>query len=148
MFTKTTVQRETFALTLDSAVSVSEMIRRGNYGYVSDDYAPANLNLTLTGPREVVLFDSKGSVYSKEMIARMKAEGYVPATIDDALAMGAQFPDRQKENAIVFLGTTWAAPGRDRHVPVLSRWEARRELQLHWFGHVWHARCRFAAVRE
>jgi hypothetical protein len=85
----------------DPSIPLPEQIRKGNYGYVNEHYTPQNFTLTLTGNREVVLFDPNGFVSSKEMIRRMKRDGFVPATIDDALAMGTKFPDRQKQNPIV-----------------------------------------------
>ena len=57
MSTKTAVQRETFALTLDSSVRLEEMIRRGNYAFVNERYTPQDFKLSLTGRRQVVLFD-------------------------------------------------------------------------------------------
>jgi hypothetical protein len=154
MSTKTAIQRETFALTLDPTVPLSEQVRMGTYGELNGNYKPENFTLTLTGNREVVLFDPQGAVSSEEMIARMKAEGYVPALIDDALAMGVQYPDRQKKNAIVFLGTLFHDHDScgDERVPLLDGWEdvseGGRLLLLGWFGNEWPDGCRFAAVRE
>ena len=76
----------------------------------------------------------------------MKADDCRPAVLDDALAMGIQFPNRQRQNPIVFLGTIWSGAGGGRLVPVLGVWIGLRELHLRWFGGVWN--CRFAAVRE
>lgn len=145
-----TETRETFALDLDPKVPLPEQIRRGNYSYVDPAITPEHFTLTLSGKREVVLFDDPhGTVFSKEMIARMKQEGCVPATLDDALAMGAQFPDRQCQNTIVFLGTVWPDPRSRRRVPVLGKWVGRRMLSLFsGFGGGWRDSYRFAAVRE
>ena len=143
---------EMFTLNLDPKVPLAEQVRLGNYDYANPAFTtPGNFSLTLpAGKREVILYDPHGSVSSEEMIRRMKAEHCIPATLDDALAMGIQFPERQRTNPIVFLGTIWCDGIGLRHVPVLNFWYGRRELNLSWFDDVWddNAHGRFAAVRE
>jgi len=139
-------------------VPLAEQIRHGNYNYANPDITDANFSLTIpAGKREVVLYDPRGYVSSETMIARMKADGCRPATFDDALAMGIQYPDRQRQNPIVFLGTAWRDPGGDRRVPVLGVWDGSRALSLYcfgerglgliWFDAGWSGLCRFAVVR-
>jgi hypothetical protein len=148
MTTKTAPTTETYPVTLDPTVSLDEQIKAGNYGYVNTLYKARNFKLTLAGSREIVLFDAGGSVTSETMIARMKAEGFIPATLDDALAMGAKYPTRQKKNPIVFLGTVFRGPGDGRRVPVLGNGDGKRGLNLNWFDDDWFLYFRFAAVRE
>jgi hypothetical protein len=148
MSTSTETTRETFALAFDPTIGIGEWVRRGNYTRPNPDINERNFKLTLSGTRKIVLYDPKGAVSSDEMIRRMKADGYKPAGIDDALAMGAQFPERQRQNPIVFLGTTWRDPDGLQHVPVLSGWCGGRRLGLDWFDFVWDGRYRFAALRE
>lgn len=149
MCTSTKNAVETFLLDLDPKVSLAERIRAGNYGYVNPDITPENFTLTVpAGKREVVLYDPKGYTSSEAMIARMKADGYVPATLDDALAMGQKYPDRQRANPIVFLGSVWPDPNGYQRVPVLVGWFGGRWLCLVGFGGGWLDFCRFAAVRE
>ena len=139
---------ETFVLDLDPKVPLADRIRAGKYYYVDPAITPEHFTLTLSGKREVILFDPHGAVSSEEMIRRMKADHCVPATLDDCLVMGRQFPDRQCINPIVFLGMVWRGPGGYRHVPVLDDWFGGRGLYLYWFDDDWHDFYRFAAVRE
>jgi hypothetical protein len=150
MYTKTApaITIETYPVTLDPTVSLEGQINAGNYAFVDEHYTPQNFPLTLTGQREVMLFDPLGNVSSEEMIALMKADKCVPATIDDCLAFGTTFPERQRKNPIVFLGTVFHDPNRGRHVPVLRGWVGGRSLYLGWFVDRWSYGCRFAAVRE
>jgi hypothetical protein len=141
-------QLDTFTVTLDPTIGMAEWVRRGNYEYANPDIRERNFKLTPTGTREVVLYDPKGAVSSEEMIRRMKADGYKPAGIDDCLAMGAQFPERQRQNPIVFLGSVWRGPVGGQLVPVLYGWRGRRKLGLGWFDGGWGGSYRFAAVRE
>jgi len=140
---------ETLILSLDPSVSLQDQVARGKYGYVNPNYTPDNFRLTApAAKREVVLYDPRGYVSSEEMIARMKADGNKPAGIDDCLAMGAQHPERQRRNPIVFLGTVWCDSVGSRRVPVLDGWNGGRWLFLCWFVGDWVGGCRFAAVRE
>lgn len=146
MSTKT--QPETLVLELNPSVPLEVQIKRGNYNYVNPAINPQHFTLTLSGKREVVLFDPHGTVSSEEMVRRMKQDGYVPATLDDALSMGQQYPDRQRQNPIVFLGSVWPGFGGSRRVAVLSYWLGARRLSLSWFDSGWSDFYRFAAVRE
>jgi hypothetical protein len=148
MSTKTASTIETFSVVLDPKVSLQDQIQAGNYGSVDKQFTPKNFKLALIGNREIVLFDPGCVTSSRKMIARMKAGGFVPATIDDCLALGATFPERQRKNPIAFLGTVWPDPNDYRHVPVLNVWNNKRELLLNLFGRSWHDYYRFAAVRE
>lgn len=135
---------ETFVLNLDPTIPLEEQIQRGNYDYINPNFNTCNFQLTLSGKREIILYDPRGSVSSEEMIRRMGADGRVPATLDDAVAFGVQFPDRQRENHLVFLGTIWSGA---RRVPALSDWYFGRGLCLCLFGRGWGDGCRFAADR-
>ncbi len=146
--TSTETVREGFALVLDPSVPLEEQVQRGNYNYANPAITQEHFSLTLSGGCEVVLFDPHGTVSSEEMVRRMKQDGYVPATLDDALAMGTQFPERQRQNPIVFLGSVWRDGDGSRRVPVLFDWSGERGLGLGWFVYGWSVRCRFAAVRE
>ena len=143
-------QFETFVLNLPGpTIPLEEQIRRGNHKYSNPAINAGNFQLTIpAGKREVVLYDPRGYVSSEEMIRRMEADGYKPATLDDCLAMGAQHPDRQRQNPIVFLGSVWCDPVGYRHVPVLDDWGGVRLLLLCWFDDGWSDVCRVAAVRE
>lgn len=104
MTNKKTEEVEAFALDLDPTVPLPEQVRRGNYGYVNPALTPENFRLTVpAGKRRVVLYDPHGFVSSEEMIRRMRADGCVPATLDDALAMGA------KHTPIASARTPWCS---------------------------------------
>ena len=144
-----TRKADTFVLDLNAQVSLEQQIRRGNYGYVNlNYYRPGSFALTLSGRRKVVLYDTEGLISSQEMITRMRADRCAPATLDDALAFGAKFPDRHREHALVFLGTVWHGPLRCGHVPVLFECCGVRRLALCWVGTAWDGRYRFPAVCE
>lgn len=148
MPTKAMLSYETYSVIRDPTVSIQEQINRGGYGYANPAINSGNFKLSLSGSRDIVLYDPRGFVSSEEMIRRMDGDGFLSATLDDALAFGIEHPDRQCQNPIVFLGTVWRGSDRDRRVPVLNHWDGRRGLHLRWFDSVWDGSCRFAAVRK
>ena len=131
-----------------------EQIKSGHYDDVNKHFTPKHFQPTLDGKRTVVLFDPKGliAVSFEEMTNRMKAAGAsFPPSLDDALAMGTQFPNRQKRNPIVFLQELSFAARTDLIVFLHSLgWNNTRRLDLIWTGINWRFRYdfRFAAVRE
>lgn len=137
-----------FGLDLDAAVSLTKWIKRGHYDYVNANYTPENFRLTLSGRRKIALIDPRGCVSSREMIRRMKHEGLVPATLDAALAFCVAYPERQRHNPLVFLGTVWRDPSGNRRVPVLFGCDNKRKLHLGWFDQEWFFFFRFATLRE
>ena len=140
---------EIFVAELNARVPLDEQILRGQYNYINPAITTRKFKLTISaGKREIVLYDPRGFVSSKEMIRRMKPDGCVAAVIDDCLAIGQQFPNRQRRNPIVFLGTVCRDAHGNRRVPVLDCWDGERKLDLAWFDDDWNDVCRFAAVRE
>jgi hypothetical protein len=143
---KTLPSSESFRIKLNPNVSFEEQVHEGNYGYSDKFLTSANFQLSVSGVRDVTLFDPGATSTTEEMIARMNAAGCVPALIDDALAMGIQFPDRQKTNPIVFLGSSYRASDGLQHFPVLVGWGGVRGLELYWFGDDWADLYEFAAI--
>ncbi len=147
---------ETFVLDLNSSVSLGEWIRLGSYDHVDENYGKesfrSQVGLMLTGRVQVVLYDPNGFVLTEDIVARMKEDGFVPAALDHALAMGAQYPERQTQNPIVFLGTERAdgspEPYGVKVVPALDDLKDGRRLCLYWSEGGWAGESRFAAVRE
>lgn len=143
----TSNQAETFVLYLNPAIPLEEQIQRGNYKFTHPAINLTNFSLTLpAGKRRIVLYDPKGPATSEQIVARMKADGYIPAILDDALAMGQQRPNRQRQNPIVFLGTVWRDTTYRCFVPVLGQWCGRRDLNLIRFSHNCTS-ARFAAIK-
>jgi hypothetical protein len=139
----------TFSLVDDPKVSLKELISKGGYGFVDPAITDQNFKLSIEGKRDVVLYADLGDYLSSDQIIRcMEKDGYLPATLDDALAMGAMVPERQRENPILFLGTTWRDTEGHPRIPVLDVLQGGRGLDLPWFRSGWGNDFRFAAVRE
>lgn len=139
----------TYPVTIDSALSLQEMIAAGRYDWVNDDITPECFPIQRSGTKttEIALVHRNKTVESQPLIDELDREGYRPATIEELLALGAKYPDLQREYPIVALGSV-AEVGGGRCVVCLDRWRDERGLDLLWFGSEWFEICRFAFVRK
>jgi hypothetical protein len=147
-------------LRVDFNLTLGEMIVAGRYGPKGD-----NWNKDITQERfpivgagieefEFKLFGEEGfeDGFSSEKVIKIikeddKDNPWSPAQTEHTLAFGAQFPDAQRKNPIIGLGSV-ARVGGHRRVLDLSRDGSERDLGLRWFDGDWDARGRFLAVRK
>lgn len=96
----------------------------------------------------VELFRFYRWIKSEAVLEELGKAGYRPARLEELLALGAAYPDLQREFPIVALGST-IKQGlfSDANVPGLSGDEYTRKLELDWFATTWGPRCGFAAIR-
>ncbi len=142
--------RPSYEVIVNRDLSRAESIEAGKYDWVNSDITQEHFPVKGSGKQNVniVLFHFNRTITSDEVIAEMEKAGYRPADIDELLGLGVVNPDLQKEFPIVGLGSVWRGPGGSRRVPYLGWGGVERDLDLHWFGNGWGARCRFAAVRK
>lgn len=138
-----------FTVPVDYALSLPEMITAGRYDDVSNSITPERFPIQGIGKRETVihLVHPGKEVESQPLIDEMDALGYRPATIAELLALGAKYPELQREFPIIALGSV-AEVGGDRVVAFLDRWFRERKLLLCWFDRRWAGVCRFAFVKK
>ena len=132
-------------LHLDPTVPFEERVRCGGFDYVNPCITPKRFPLTGSGWRQLVILEADAKVTSEAMLGRIEAAGVQPATLDDALALAAQYQEFCSRNPVVFLGTIWRDPIGLLRVPVFTASDGRRSLSLFWFGRVW-SKCSFAVV--
>ena len=132
--------------------SLAEMIVAGNYDWVNDNITEKNFSIDpsrfTTENTKVFHFDK--SMTTAEVERAIRKEGYEPAGLEHLLAYGAENPDEQRKHPIVALGACWVDPGGSRHVPCLSRYGDKRDLDLNWDDPEsrWDGVYRFLAVRK
>lgn len=78
----------------------------------------------------------------------MDKAGYRPANIAELLALGAQYPDIQRQFPIVALGSVWRLRSSGPCVPCLWGDDWERGLHLRQLMDKWHPGYRFAVVRK
>lgn len=137
-------------VTVDYAMTLPQMIAAGKYDWVNSDITQKNFPIEPSGAVEVPLelVDFGRSVGSDEVLAEFDRRGLRAATLPELLALGAAYPDLQRQFPIVALGSVWQDRDGDRLVPVLGVDDDGRDLGLDWFEREWHDDYRFFAVRK
>ena len=139
-----------YTVTVDYDQSVDQSVRSGRYDWANDDITSRNFPSGNVGRTQIDIFllSFEAPISSEDAIREMEKQGLHPATLKELLALGVVYPDLQRENPIVALGSTCHHPGGYVFVPVLHRRDSYRHLDLFWFGGAWSSRWRFAAVRK
>lgn len=137
-------------LTVNYDQSLAEMIAAGKYDWVNGDITQKNFPVKGKGqvelPLELVHFGRL--VGSDEVLAECERRGLRAATLPELLALGAAYPDPQRQFPIVALGSSWRDRVGDRFVPLLAVDGRGRGLRLRWFEGEWRDYDRFLAVRK
>lgn len=141
---------QTAKVMVDYSRSIADGISAGIYDRVSKDITEKNFPTTQSGKAEteirLVYF---GKFMSTDtVLAEMEKQNLRPATIQELLAIGENYPELQRESPIVALGSVWVRPYGGRYVPYLGGSGGGRRLDLDWDEGDWHGRCRFAAVSK
>ncbi len=98
--------------------------------------------------RKIVLLEFDHDVTSEEAIAEAVEIGLERPAYEDALHFGIEWPDVQRERAVVFLHDPWFGYFGRRAVLCLWSNAGRRELGLEGFDDRWSPKYRFAFVRR
>lgn len=125
-------------LEVDHNRSLGEMISQGRYHWVNPNITDENFPATGSGVKKYrhKLFRFDRRMSSEAVIDAMKVENFVPARHEHGLAFGAKFPEAQRKCPIVCLGSS-APVGGKRYVLCLCGRDARRDLNLSWWGNGW-----------
>lgn len=145
---------EVIILSVDYNKSLDQMISAGNYDCKNDDLNAKNFPVKGEGVQwfEFDLVDPKKDISSGGALKLLQkdsdpANPWMPAQTEHLLALGAAFPDLQRKNPIVALGSVAEVDGR-RRVPCLYEVGSRRDLYLRSFGYDWSSGFRFLRVRK
>lgn len=128
---------------LDNTLPFERRIAAGKYDFVNPDIMGGIFPITpLLGP-DVVTMTLKLVMFEKKMSAgevrsRLRSLGLQPASIEHLLALGAQYPDLQRAQDIVALGSVGVSEGEAGASPFLSSGpqgpqQIPRELLVGWF---------------
>lgn len=145
--------RNRFPVEVDYTKSLADMVKAGGYDYVSESITAENFPIEGDGVVESELFMvyDYGWQASRWVIEKMEKMGLVPAKIEHLLALGAKYPDLQREYPIICLGSSWVSSAynlRFRFCPRLGRWHDQRKLDLHDSPESVPSCCRVAFVRK
>ena len=140
-------------LAIDYTKTIEQAIADGNYDWKNSDITTKNFPISpeMIGKKVEVStksFHFNRNISSDNAISEMDKDGYRPATLMELLVFGAIHPELQRQFPIVAVGSVWRDAGVGRCVPCLDARGGKRELNLHWLGSGWHARCHFLGVRK
>lgn len=131
---------------------LSTAIAAGKYGYVNssityDDFPEPDCK---SGQVDVSLVSMNRSSRTSEILAEMERQGLRPATLSELLALGAYYPDLQRQSWIMALGSWWRSPMGCGIFPALYGNGDKRYFVSDWIGQGdWSGEDRrFAAVRK
>ena len=132
-----------------NGASIFVLARDGGYGYVDDDINDVTFKSDLAncGEWEWNLFEPECSIDSDYAHAACSTGGWRPATIHHLLVFGVKFPEAQKMNPIVALGSRTYDAGLIHCVPMLDIGEGKRQLLLAAWAGEWTFDHRFLRVR-
>lgn len=142
--------RNAYPVTVNYAVSLTDMIAAGKYGYANEYITAKNFPIQGEGEvnTEVVLVHFNRDITSEAVVTELAQMGLEPAKLEHLLAFGSKFPEIQREFPIVALGSSWVGSRGSRCVPFLDYWRAERRLHLYCWVDGWSGNYRFAAVRK
>ena len=141
-----------YQLTVDYSQSLEGMIKAGKYDWVNSNITRDNFPTNHHGMQtiEVELIHFGKELTTQEIEVELENQSLRPATLEELLAFGAKYPDKQREYSIVALGSGWVGPGGCRYVPCLYGFVDGRRLDLDWDDpdDQWLDRCRFLTVSK
>lgn len=128
------------AVKADSGLLPREHVNNNSFKVLDSDF----------GKRDIYLIHFNYSIEFNEAIEEMNKIGMRPASIMELLALGAEYPNLQRNFEIVALGSVyddggWSNTGT-RFVPFLSEDNSKFRVVIVANHEEWHAYYRFAAV--
>ena len=128
--------------------SIKDSVKAGKYDWTNDNITDANFPSKEKGEREVEfgVFHFNKTMMSDDVIAKMKLEGFRPATMKEELAYGEKNPEEQRKYPLVALGSVASLVG-SRQVGCLYESSSGRRANLNYYVSVWRGRFRFLGVR-
>lgn len=143
-------QFPSYPVNVDYSASVEQLIKNGKYDWFNDDITGRNFPSSEKGTAQVVVYlvNFDHDISSEDAVKELDRQGLRPATLKELLALGSTYPDLQRKDLIVALGSTWRGSDGRVSVPCLGGVGSRRGLRLTWWGGVWGSGWRFAAVRK
>lgn len=140
----------TFPVTVDYTLPLMEMIKAGRYDWVNPDITEEHFPVKGEGIREVVveLIHFGRFMETDDVLRELDRLDLRPATIEELLALGAKYPEVQREFPVMALGSVWQGPVGYRDAPFLHGDGSERVVFLFWLGYGWRGACISAAVHK
>ena len=140
--------KQTYTVTADYSKTIDEMLKNGKYDWANDDITADHFPSKEKGTKriKIALFKFDHDISGEDVIRKM-GKGFRPASLKEILSLGAQYPDLQRKDWIVALGSTWRDSDGNVYVPYLGNDGGFRSLYLRWWDGDWRSYWRFAGVQ-
>lgn len=149
-------QTESRIIRIDYSTKFRKLAEAGNYDYIG--HPVFNRKIQDLVPRknsegqtqlELLLVHFAEDLSTDEVLSRLEAAGFMPATALELCALGAQHQELQLCFKVIALGSRFMGEKHEA-VKVLSlcRYQSMRTLELCSLNNNWIKTCRFAAVRN
>ena len=136
-------------LTVLPGLSLLERITAGRYSWTNQDVTKKRFlhDQTTIGEWEWELVGYDRNISSEAVKVALEIDGWIAAKWEHTLAFGATFPEAQRKNPIVALGSACRVSGH-RFVLLLWDGDGKRRVGLtRWDGR-WRPNYRFLRVRK
>jgi hypothetical protein len=141
-----------YSVTVNYNKTVNQLVKDGKYDWVSNNFSDSHFTVNKKGEEQAEIFivtiDRR---MSTEAITKMINDLVIPlrhANAKEELALGAQYPDLQREGPIAALGSTWRDSDGGLMAPYLNGDGSYRDLGLIDVDGDWYSGWRFACVRK
>ena len=138
-----------YSVTVDYGLSLAKMIKAGKYDYVNSDINAKNFPVARIGKVEMKnleLVHLNCNASTDEAIQEIGKRGLGLGDLPMLLALGAKYPELQREFPVAALGSSWVNRDGFRRVACLWSDDGNRRLYLDWYGIMWCVHYRFLAV--
>jgi len=137
-------------VTVNRDRSIADGVTDGKYNSSNPDINDTYFPRSRAGieSSEIVLVHFDKSMSTDNVLKELEERNLRPADVQELLAIGEQYPDKQREFPIIALGSIRQRLVGRRVVPYLHALGSNRELYLDWIGRDWEGFYRFAAVRK
>ena len=127
-------------------LSLNSLIKSLNFNYVNDNITEANFPDNGERGKDFKIYEFKRVISSNDAIAKMKKDGYRPATLYEFLEWAKE--DWNGKDLVVALGSAWRYPSGHVYVPYLRDWSGERHLYLSWRARGWGGGVILCAIRR
>src|SRR5437660_7964105 len=116
----TAVSGNQYPVTVNYDLTVEQMVQAGQYDWSCPDINSSNFLTDNQGQvkASIELIKFGLCLKTEEVLARLDASGLRPARVHELLALGANYPELQRECVVAALGSPWQLEENSTHYVV------------------------------
>lgn len=152
------IREASYSVSVDLSLSLVQMIEAGGYDNhkdavksITEERFPMDRTGELTYEKELFLVPpSRHGLTTTEWKAELEANGWELEQTPELLALGAKYPDLQRDHYIVAFGSSWRDPSGYLNSPALWSDDGERRADARWCNpdDRWYLRSRALVSRK